>query len=32
MGLNIASLSDYPTDTKIANIIVYCVGGACLNE
>ena len=32
MGLNISSLVDIPNDVKIANIIVYCVGGACLNE
>jgi len=32
MGLSISSLSDFPADTKIGNIIVYCVGGACLNE
>lgn len=32
LGLSMRGLGDIPTDIKIANIIVYCIGGACLNE
>lgn len=32
MGLSICSLNEIPADVKIANILVYCLGGACLSE
>jgi hypothetical protein len=32
LGLSISSLGDIPVDVKIANIIVYIVGGGCLSE
>lgn len=32
LGLSMSSIGDIPLDLKIANIIVYCVGGGCLSE
>lgn len=32
LGLSTLSLGDVPSDVKIANIIVYCVGGGCMSE
>lgn len=32
LGLSTLSFGDIPNDVKIANIIVYCVGGGCLSE
>jgi hypothetical protein len=31
MGLSMSGLGEITPDIKIANIIVYCVGGACLS-
>jgi len=32
LGLSLSGLGEIPNDVKIGNIIVYCVGGACLSE
>jgi hypothetical protein len=31
LGLSVYGLTDVPADAKIANIIVYCIGGGCLS-
>ena len=32
LGLTLGGLSEVPAEAKIANIIVYVIGGGCLSE
>lgn len=32
LGMSMSGLGNIPLDFKIANIIVYCIGGGCLSE